>query len=145
MISKSDREEPDIKTSSPTVLLVDDQEPLRSLIRNYLETAGCVVLEAGDSAEAILLASDSARPIDLLLTDIRMPGMNGRELAELLRRSRPEISVLYMTGDPGRVFTPQEVEASNELFLFKPFDRQMFLQKVRNILGIHCDAECLSR
>jgi CheY-like chemotaxis protein len=145
MISKIDRGEPTIITSSPTVLLVDDHEPLRSLTRNYLEAEGCVVLEAGGSAEALLLASDFARPIDLLLTDIRMPGMNGRELAERLQSSRPEISVLYMTGHPGSVFTPQEVEDSKELFLFKPFDRQMLSQKVRNILGIRCDTECLSR
>ena len=123
--------------SSITILVVDDLKEIRELVRSELEAAGYDVLQAHNGAAALLAAMNHAGRIDLLLTDVQMPGMNGRELDKWVRAQRPRISVLYMTGDPGDVFGQQEVEDSMEPFLNKPFDRQTLLLRVRNALSRH--------
>ena len=125
----------ELDPSSTTILVVDDLEQIRELVRSELEAAGYNVLQAHNGAAALLAAMNHPGRIDLLLTDVQMPGMNGRELAKWTRAQCPGISVLYMTGDPGDVFGGQEVEGSMESFLNKPFDRQTLLLKVRNALS----------
>ena len=124
-----------VDPSSTTILVVDDLAEIRDLVRRDLEAAGYKVLQAHNGAAALLAAMNHAGRIDLLLTDVQMPGMNGRELAKWIRAQLPEIAVLYMTGDPGHVFEREEVEDSEEFFLDKPFDRQTLLLKVRTALN----------
>src|SRR5437867_6381693 len=83
---------------SETVLLVEDDEALRELIHEFLETSGYEVLVASDPAAALEDARRHEGAIHLLLTDISMPSMNGRELARRVKELRPEIRVLYMSG-----------------------------------------------
>jgi CheY-like chemotaxis protein len=86
---------------SETVLLVEDDASLRELIRECLESTGYTVIEARHGAEALGICERGPPPIDLVMTDVVMPGMSGRELADRLRLSRPEIRVLYMSGYTG--------------------------------------------
>jgi two-component system cell cycle sensor histidine kinase/response regulator CckA len=83
---------------SETVLLVEDDEALRDLAREMLEQYGYTVLPAGDGAAALELAGNHPDPIELLMTDVLMPGMGGIELAERLSKLRPQLEVLYISG-----------------------------------------------
>jgi two-component system cell cycle sensor histidine kinase/response regulator CckA len=83
---------------SETVLLVEDEEALRELGREILETYGYTVLLAGDGAAALKLAQNHPHPIQLLMTDIMMPKMGGIDLSERLSTMRPELKVLYTSG-----------------------------------------------
>jgi len=83
---------------SETVLLVEDESSLREVAREFMEKKGYLVLEAKDAAEAIQVAQQHLGAIDLLLTDVVMPGMNGRQLAESLSGTRPYMKVIYMSG-----------------------------------------------
>src|SRR5207245_2016629 len=81
-----------------TILLVEDEAPLRLLLRNVMENAGYHVLDAGDGAEALRKWERHAESIDLLLTDVVMPLINGHELATRLTRIAPRMKVIYMSG-----------------------------------------------
>jgi len=81
-----------------TILLVDDESDVRDLARDILTAKGYRVLEAGGGEEAVRVVQSHGEPIDLLLTDVVMPGMSGPELAAQLRGQRPEMKVLYMSG-----------------------------------------------
>ena len=112
-----------------TVLLVEDEEALREFTATALTQHGYTVLTAGRPDEAIAMASRHQGPIDLLLTDVIMPGMNGRALAGNLIAVRPEIRVVYMSGYTG--FSHPELVDSNIILLAKPFTREALLHKVR--------------
>src|SRR5690242_16947307 len=84
--------------SVETILLVDDEETVRRFGARTLEKAGFRVVTAGTGADAIVCHESHGVAIDLLLTDVMMPGMNGRELAELLLARRPSLRVLFMSG-----------------------------------------------
>src|SRR5262245_9713197 len=81
--------------TGPTVLLADDEDLVRRFVRAVLERNGCSVLEAPGGKEALALCEQFEGPIDLLVTDVVMPRMNGRELAERVRNMRPDTKVLY--------------------------------------------------
>jgi CheY-like chemotaxis protein len=88
-------------SAGPTILLVDDEDDLRSMCRRALELAGATVLEAPDGVIALSLVEEWTGPLDLVITDMKMPRLGGSELAELLSVFRPDLPVLAMTGDPG--------------------------------------------
>jgi two-component system cell cycle sensor histidine kinase/response regulator CckA len=120
---------------SETVLLCEDEERIRKLVYAMLAKQGYKVLEAGAPDAAMRMAREYAGPIDLLLTDIVMPKMNGFELAKSVFEVRPEIKVLYMSGyTDNRVNTGWVLEA-NVPFLHKPFTAAGLTQKVREALG----------
>jgi CheY-like chemotaxis protein len=117
------------------VLLVEDEEGVRTLARRVLEMSGYTVLEAGYGGEALRLCQQHSEPIHLLLTDIVMPGgLNGRELAERLLRLRPELKVLYMSGYTDETIVPHEIIEPGLFFLQKPFTPKVLIQKVREVL-----------
>jgi two-component system, cell cycle sensor histidine kinase and response regulator CckA len=112
-----------------TILLVEDNAIVRGAAKNILAECGYCVLEAGNGAEAIAIARQHDRHIDLLLADIMMPGISGREVAECLRTKDPEINVLYMSGYEGQNL------ADDSVVLFrKPFTGAALLEKVREAL-----------
>ena len=116
------------------VLLAEDERPVRMLARRVLEQAGYRVLEASSGEKAIELCDGHPGPINLLLTDMVMPGMNGRELAHAVLERRPEIQVLFMSGymdDIAGVLTPEERETR---FLEKPFSPEAMVRKVRELV-----------
>jgi CheY-like chemotaxis protein len=98
-VDQPDSVTPREKTHGPrTILIAEDEASLRKLTSNTLKKLGYTVLEAPDAAEAIRIADLVVSKIDLLLTDVVMPGMSGRELALTLAATRPETKILYMTG-----------------------------------------------
>ncbi len=117
-----------------TVLLVEDETALRELTRELLEKAGYTVLEATSVEGAIRLAEESQRKIDLLLTDVVMPGMDGHELAHLLTASCPALKVLYMSGYTDDVIVHRGVLNRGTALLQKPFGRSVLLGKIRDVL-----------
>jgi two-component system, cell cycle sensor histidine kinase and response regulator CckA len=117
-----------------TVLLVEDEEMLRKLIRIALESNGYKVLEAKNGKEALSLSEQCKEEIHLLLTDVIMPHVNGRELATRLMASRPATKVLYMSGYTDRVALDIALLEANEAYIQKPFTPDVLARKVRRIL-----------
>ena len=115
-----------------TVLLVEDEESLRTLTRSILEQSGYTVIEACNGMEAIEIAREASGPIHLLLTDMVMPGMNGRAVAEKVGQLHPGIRVVYMSGYTG--FTTRETASLNGVIIAKPFTRNILLQKLSEAL-----------
>src|SRR5688572_27395476 len=83
--------------ATPVILVVDDDQAVRQVAARVLQRAGYEVLQAGEGAEALRVAREHQGRLDLLLTDVVMPGMNGRELGERLAEERPETRLLYMS------------------------------------------------
>ncbi|TLY54232.1 MAG: response regulator [Gemmatimonadetes bacterium] len=117
-----------------TVLLVEDAAPVRALARRSLEACGYRVLDASDGPSALELSARHAAGIDLLVTDVVMPGMSGRELAERLAPQRPEMKVLYTSGYTDDAMVRQGVLNAGVAFLQKPFVPDMLARKVREVL-----------
>ena len=117
-----------------TILLVEDAEPLRKLAHMFLKNNGYQVLTAADGSEAQRVAAQSAGPIHLLLTDVVMPGINGRVLAERLAPSHPEMKVLYMSGYTDSFIAGHGVLEEGIHLLHKPFTEEALLRKLRELL-----------
>src|SRR5713101_2421370 len=117
-----------------TILLVEDEENLRQLTRQSLENQGYRVIDAADGAAAIRLSQAHKGPIHLLLTDVIMPGMNGRELANQVSPSRPEMKVLYMSGYTENHIGHNGTLDQGIILLQKPFTLPALKTKVREVL-----------
>ena len=117
-----------------TILLVEDEAIIRELTVQILEADGYQVLEAMDGTEALGIAGEHTTPIHLLLTDVLMPGMNGRELADKLRLHHPDMRVLFMSGYDERQIDREEAEGGDTGFLPKPFSTEILRRKVRDVL-----------
>ena len=124
---------------SETILLVEDEEALRGLTRSLLENSGYTVLEAELPEAATEIAQQHRGTIHLLLTDMVMPGMNGRDLAANLAAMRPEMKVVYMSGYTG--FTHAGLADPEISLLAKPFNRETLLRKVREALTAQMKVE----
>ena len=118
-----------------TVLLVEDEEFVRELVREFLQTSGYTVIEASCAEDALRIVSDHATPIDLLVTDVVLPGLNGVRLAERLKAQLPGLEALYISGYPGDAMFRGDVFDPGPAFLAKPFTRHVLTQKVREILN----------
>jgi two-component system cell cycle sensor histidine kinase/response regulator CckA len=116
-----------------TVLLVEDEQALRKLTRKTLLDAGFAVLEAKDAFEAIGIAKQKETHIDLLLTDVVMPGMSGRALAEALSPKRPEMKVIYMSGYSDGVIAKHGIVEAELTILRKPFSREELMKSVADV------------
>jgi CheY-like chemotaxis protein len=123
-----------------TVLLVEDDDAIRSVVRTVLQRTGYTVLAAGTGAEALRLSAGHAGPVDLLITDVVMPGMNGRELADRLAAARAGLRVLFMSGYTDDAVLRHDVLAERVPFLHKPFLPDVLARKVRDVLDQ--SAEC---
>ena len=119
---------------SETILLAEDDQFVRSLTRALLEGAGYRVLEAANAAEALALADAHTSVIHMLVTDVVMPRMGGRELADTLRARRPATKVMFMSGHTDDSVIRHGVMESGVDFLQKPFTRESLLRRVRHIL-----------
>jgi CheY-like chemotaxis protein len=120
---------------SETVLLVEDEDEVRAVVRRVLRRYGYTVLEARNAGEALLLTEQHTGGIDILLTDVVMPGMNGPELARRLQPLRPRMRVLCMSG-----YTDDAVVRQGQIdrgmgFLQKPITPERLARKLRDILG----------
>jgi PAS domain S-box-containing protein len=117
-----------------TVLLVEDNDALRELSINLLSGHGYKVLDARNARSAITVSEQYPEAIDLLLTDVIMPDLNGRELAIRLTTSRPAMKALFMSGYPGGLMADHEVYSPEASLLQKPFSKSDLLSKVRSVL-----------
>ncbi len=122
-------------TNTGTVLLAEDDELVRLLVREILRVNGYTVLEARDGREALALAEGHRGTIDLLLTDVVMPKMGGRELAERIHALRPDTRILYMSGYTDDAIVRHGVLEEEIPFLQKPFTAVRLSRKVREVLN----------
>ncbi|HKD01459.1 MAG TPA: ATP-binding protein [Terriglobales bacterium] len=125
---------PSTSPTYETILLVEDEGNLRRLAREYLELQGYLVLEAAEGATAMQISKVHEGPIHLLLTDVIMPGMNGRELAQQLLAARPETQVLYMSGYTENAIGHNGTLDAGVTLLQKPFTLPALKSKVREML-----------
>jgi len=120
--------------SSETILLVEDEDAVRNLTRRLLENGGYVVLQASDAEAALEIAQRHPGRLDMLLTDVVMPGLSGPELARRLMASRPRLRVLYVSGYPDEAMASQGLLDPDASFLQKPFTPETLARRVREIL-----------
>jgi two-component system cell cycle sensor histidine kinase/response regulator CckA len=119
-----------------TVLLAEDEQDVREVAREFLESAGYVVIEARDGAEALRVAAQHAANIDLLVTDMVMPGMTGPQLAARIQEKHPGLSVIYMSGYSEHAAAEAAQSDSHVRLLTKPFSRGAILRAAREVLGL---------
>jgi CheY-like chemotaxis protein len=127
---------PGAATGTETVLLVEDDGQVRSLARAALQAAGYSVLEASGGADALRISGEHPGTIDLLLTDVVMPGMSGQELADRLVAHRPHARVLYISGYAEPALAHQGQTNGPDIVLQKPFGPGALVRRVRQILDI---------
>jgi two-component system response regulator len=125
---------------SETILLVEDEAAIRVAARRILDRFGYHVVEAPGAEEALALAVKHREPIHLLLTDIVMPRMSGRELAQVFTRLHPEARVVFMSGYTDDEVLRRDVSQGRTWYLQKPFSPDALARKVREALGAPQDA-----
>jgi two-component system, cell cycle sensor histidine kinase and response regulator CckA len=124
----------EVRRGSETVLLVENAESLRTLAKEFLKSSGYAVLDAENGREALRIASAFAGTIHLLLTDVIMPGMGGKQLAEQVTSLRPATRVLFMSGYSTDGIVQSGILNSEAPLLEKPFTREILLRRVRQVL-----------
>jgi two-component system cell cycle sensor histidine kinase/response regulator CckA len=123
-------------SGSETILLVEDEEAVRKLVRRTLEKQGYRLLVAASGTEALSIAGQQTGAIQLLITDVVMPQMSGRETAEKLKALRPELRVLFISGYTESTMQRTGSPGKDELFLQKPFTPLSLARRVREILDL---------
>jgi PAS domain S-box-containing protein len=131
-------ERADATNGSETILLVEDSKLLAKVTRDFLASSGYRVLVAAEASEALHIAGEFAGRIHLLLTDVVMPHMNGRELSEELLKLRPEVKVLFMSGHTAGVISQNALLAEDVAFIEKPFTQEALARKIRQLLDPVC-------
>jgi two-component system, cell cycle sensor histidine kinase and response regulator CckA len=118
-----------------TILLVEDEEFLREVTCEILESAGYRVLKTRNAGEATSTFSEYKSIVRLLLTDVVLPGQNGRDLANDLRAVCPTLKILFISGYPENVVTRHGIQEDGMFYLSKPFSLQSLTRKVTQVLG----------
>ena len=124
----------EVPRGNETVLVVEDEETVRKLATRILKKPGYRVLEASEGGEALLLCEEFKEPIHLILTDVVMPGMSGRDLAESLKKFQPKLRVLYMSGYTDNAIVHHGVLEKGMNYIQKPFTVEGLARKVREVL-----------
>jgi signal transduction histidine kinase/CheY-like chemotaxis protein len=135
IVSGPEAETASLKRKGATILLVEDDEIMRSLTRKLLEENGYTVVEADDGKSALEWLEAHPEPIDLLLTDVVMRRMSGPELVERLAASRPNLKVVYMSGYTGELMANRDVLKAGVTLLEKPFSRTALLNTIHATMG----------
>ena len=121
-------------SGTETILLVEDQEGIRELAREYLRQKGYTVLDAADGNEGLQVAAEYKNPIHLLLTDVVMPNVGGQELAKRLAQERGQVKVLFMSGYPDHATWDADLPDDSAAVLQKPFTLESLARKIRALL-----------
>ena len=124
---------PSVTAEHATVLLVEDEDAVRRSVRRTLETRGYVVLEANSGEAGLVLASGHEGSIDVLVTDVMMPGMNGRAFADKLLERRPDVHVLFMSGYTGDAINRDGFADEGRAFLQKPFTGDQLVSAIEDL------------
>lgn len=127
--------EKDDKKHTETILVVDDEGAIRTMLRLFLQRSGYKILEAADGKSALSVAENHVGPIHLLLTDLVMPRMDGRVLAETISINRPEMQILFMSGYTEDELVRQRMADGSSHFIHKPFAISAMSKKIREVLG----------
>jgi CheY-like chemotaxis protein len=125
---------PELPKGTETILLVEDEEGVREFALRILSRLGYKVLHAPGGKDALTLIEKTSERIDILMTDVLMPGMNGRELAELITTQHPEMKVLFTSGYTEDVFLGDGVSSGQPNFLAKPYSIHALAKKIRDVL-----------
>jgi CheY-like chemotaxis protein len=121
---------------TPTILVVDDEEDLRDIMRRMLERKGYSTLVAGDPDEAITVCRDHPGEIDVLVTDLTLPGgQSGGELAGTVTGMRPGLGVVFISGLPKDIAVTKGLVGDDALLVKKPFTADALLEALRKVLG----------
>lgn len=132
------------KAHTPVVLLVEDEAVVREITGRVLENAGYRVLESGSASEALHLASKHAGRLDLLLTDVVMPGMTGIDLADQLRSLQPDLVTVFMSGyAEGDI--QRRISVTSTMHIQKPFTVNSLLSRIAEALSASASREPLRR
>jgi len=119
----------------PTVLVVDDEEDLRDIMRRMLERRGFAILTAGDSLQAIAACREHPGEIDILVTDLGLPGVSGGELSRTATALRPGMRVIYISGRPKDIAVADGLIDADALLVKKPFTTDMLIEALRSVLA----------
>ena len=117
-----------------TILVVDDEQPIRELLRRIFSRQGFQILEASNGEEALDVFKREAGKIQLVLMDMSMPQMDGQTCARLMLKERPQIPMVYMSGDMDAARMPEELNTPATAFLSKPFTTEEMLLKAHGLL-----------
>ncbi len=134
-LQKSNEEQRKPEKGAETILVVEDQDQLRKLVCRQLSTGGYTILDARDGASALQAASNHAGPIHLLVTDVVLPGVNGREIFDRLREERGDLKVIYMSGYAGDILNESGITPEGVDLIQKPFRLHDLAAKVRDVLN----------
>lgn len=135
MVELDDIAFPDPTERAPTILVVDDEVLIRMILSDYLQDCGFKVLEAGTVADAIAAIEASQSIIDLVFSDVNMPGgKDGIELAQWVKTNCPQLPVLLTSGDEKKADLAGEI-CGKEEFLPKPYDHKMAVARVRKLIA----------
>lgn len=117
----------------PTILVVDDERSVRELVVLFLETAGYTVYQAGDGREALSLVAIPDLGVDILITDIIMPFMNGRELANRICLAKPNLKVVFMSAYSADFLSGQNLFTDGADYIRKPFGKEILLERISRV------------
>jgi len=124
------------ESQSTTILLVEDEPEVRNVICRVLGKHGFTVLQASDGQDALQLLSQQTEPIDLLISDVVMPNMNGIELRKRLLETRPDLKVIFLSGYPEGMLQRETLATANTYLMEKPFTPGQLADKVKGVLGL---------
>jgi DNA-binding response OmpR family regulator len=126
---------PEESADRPTVLVVDDEDDLRDIMRRMLERRGFDTLVAGDSEGAIAACREHEGPIDVLVTDLGLPGVSGGELSRAASALRPDMGVVYISGLPKDMAVNQGLIDGDARLVKKPFASEELIEALRAVLA----------
>lgn len=129
------------RADGETILLVEDNATLLKMVGIMLKKGGFNVLAAGEPEHAITLAREHDGDIDLVLTDVIMPGMNGKSLSELVADIRPGIKILFMSGYTDDIISHHDISADSSNFIYKPFSAGDLIEKITGLIKVADDCE----
>ena len=124
-----------VSSDRPTVLVVDDEEDLRDIMRRMLERRGFDTLVAGDSEQAIATCRDHQGDIDVLVTDLGLPGASGGDLSRTAIALRPEMGVVYVSGLPKDIAVTKGLIGDDALLVKKPFTSELLIEALRLVIA----------
>jgi CheY-like chemotaxis protein len=119
----------------PTVLVVDDEEDLRDIMRRMLERRGFSTLVAGDPDQALAVCRDHEGEIDVLITDLGLPGVSGGELSRSAKGLRPHMGVVYISGLPKDIAVTKGLIGDDALLVKKPFTSELLIEALRLVIA----------